>query len=270
MALASIGKNYAGNDAKLEADIAAPWYRLWYAKFKEDHPDIQVVVVQAYGFARASAGVHSGGWCVDFQIWHLTTAEIRELIQHLRKWGASATWERDDRDGMEPHIHATIDSEGRDPASDYQTGAVKQGRNGLVNNGRDRYADLNPATWLTAVQAIEQLQKIGADMASAKEIGEYIFHGVDWGGEDFSARTTRMLNTTSQARDAAQDANLRCQDLERSVAGLNGRLQNIESDLAELQRGIYDPDNPYADDAGYVSLHRWLVHLRDEIRAKRG
>ena len=34
MALASIGTNYAGNDAKLEADIAAPWYKLWYATFK--------------------------------------------------------------------------------------------------------------------------------------------------------------------------------------------------------------------------------------------
>ena len=38
MALASIGKNYAGNDAKLEADIAAPWYKLWHAKFREDIP----------------------------------------------------------------------------------------------------------------------------------------------------------------------------------------------------------------------------------------
>ena len=54
------------------------------------------------------------------------------------------------------------------------------------------------------------------------------------------------------------------------MSGLNGRLQNIEADLSELQRGIYDPENPYADDAGYVSLHRWLVHLRDEIRANRG
>lgn len=267
MALDSIGTNYAGNDAKLESEIAAPWYRLWLAKFKEDCPDIKVVVVQAYGFARASAGVHSGGWCVDFQIWHLTTSQIRAMIQHLRRWGASASWERNSLDGMEPHIHATIDSEGRDSASYYQIGAVKNGRNGLVNNRRDRYADLNPSTWLTAVQAIEQLRQIGVDVASAKEIGDYIFHGVDWGGEDFSDRTTRTLTTAAQARDAAQDANLRCQDLERSVSGLNGRLQNIEADLAELQRGIYDPENPYADDAGYVSLHRWLVHLRDEIRA---
>lgn len=162
MALATIGKNYAGDDAKLEASIAAVWYKLWYQRFRSDYPDIPIVVVQAYGFARASAGVHAGGWCVDFQIWHLNNSQIRALLRHLRAWGASASWERDSRDGMEPHIHSVIESEGADGHSHFQTVAVKNGRNGLVNNARDRYIDLNPSRWRTAREAIAILEDIVA------------------------------------------------------------------------------------------------------------
>lgn len=193
MALRSIGTNYQGNDAQLEASIAAPWYEAWLRRFKSDHPDIPVVVVQAYGFARASAGVHAGGWCVDFQIWHLSSGQIRRMIQHLRAWGAAATWERNSLDGMEPHIHATIDSDGADIHSAYQTVAVKDGRNGLVNNAKDRYADLNPSRWLTAKQALELLEDILAvTRDEMKLIANYA--GTDvWGSSMGSAGTAQQV-----------------------------------------------------------------------------
>lgn len=193
MALRSIGTNYQGNDAKLEASIAAPWYLAWLSRFKSDHPDIPVVVIQAYGFAKASAGVHAGGWCVDFQIWHLTNSQIRTMIKHLRAWGAGATWERNSLDGMDPHIHTTIDSDGADSHSAYQTTAVKNGRNGLVNNARDRYADLNPSRWLTAKQALELLEEaLAVTRDEMKLIANYA--GTDvWNSTMGSAGTAAQL-----------------------------------------------------------------------------
>ena len=193
MALRSIGTNYRGDDARLEASTAAPWYLAWLSRFKSDHPDIPVVVVQAYGFAKASAGVHAGGWCVDFQIWHLTNSQIRRMIQHLRAWGAGASWERNSLDGMEPHIHATIDSDGADSHSAYQTVAVKNGRNGLVNNARDRYADLNPSRWLTAKQALEILEAtLAVTRDEMKLIANYT--GTDvWNSTMGSAGTAAQL-----------------------------------------------------------------------------
>ena len=40
MALKYIGKNYAGNDAYLESEFAAPWFIAWLRHFKSDHPSI--------------------------------------------------------------------------------------------------------------------------------------------------------------------------------------------------------------------------------------
>mgnify|MGYP007126522529 FL=1 len=48
MALKYIGKNYAGNDAYLESEFAAPWFIAWLRHFKSDHPSIPIVVVQEF------------------------------------------------------------------------------------------------------------------------------------------------------------------------------------------------------------------------------
>lgn len=225
MALRSIGTNYLGDDAKLEASIAAPWYLAWLPRFKSDHPDIPVVVVQAYGFAKASAGVHAGGWCVDFQIWHLTNSQIRRMIQHLRAWGACATWERNSLDGMEPHIHATIDSDGADSHSAYQTVAVKDGRNGLVNNARDRYADLNPARWLTAKQALEILE---ATLAVTRDEMKLI---ANYAGTDVWNSTMGSAGTAAQLLRQASDHNANGEAAAISVwsshMGEAGTAQNL-------------------------------------------
>ena len=254
MALKYIGKNYAGNDAYLESEFAAPWFVAWLRRFKSDHPSIPVVVVQAYGFARASAGVHSGGWCVDFQIWHLTNTQIRALIRHLRAWGASASWERDSRDGMEPHIHATIDSEGRDKASWYQIAAVKAGLNGLVNNARDRYADLNPTNRLTVREALAALEEVvsitreemnmianltatevcASSLGSRGNVGQLITQGADHFANGEAAAVS-VWNSKMGEAGTAQNLLWRAGvEAPNAIQALDNRLSAVEAGMQKI------------------------------------
>ena len=151
-----IGRNYQGNPAYL-ADIPATWWSLWLACIARDHPDIEIVLIQAAGSAKASAGTHADGWAVDLQTWHLTRDQRERLVAHMRRNGASGTWYRYPP-LFEPHIHAALDPGYRTTNSSYQVAAVKAGYDGLGGNGR-RGRDIHsaPAEWITAEEGIRRM-----------------------------------------------------------------------------------------------------------------
>ena len=79
MGYVSVGPKYNGQEA-YAAEIPAKWYRLFKRVMARDNPDISVILVQALGGAKASAGTHSDGWAFDFQDWHLSSSQIEWLV----------------------------------------------------------------------------------------------------------------------------------------------------------------------------------------------
>lgn len=99
---------------------------------------------KAGGGAAASAGYHDAGGCLDLRVWNLTPAQQERTIRTLRAMGAAA-WLRDQRHGMEPHIHLVLGSD-----ADLAEGAALQwadyraGRDGLSSAGPDYHWRPNP------------------------------------------------------------------------------------------------------------------------------
>lgn len=89
------------------------------------------------GGAADSAGYHDLGGCFDLRVWDLTGPQQERLVRTLRRHGAAA-WRRDQRHGMDPHIHLVLGVD-----RPMTTGAASQwsaylsGRDGLASNGRD-------------------------------------------------------------------------------------------------------------------------------------
>lgn len=89
------------------------------------------------GGAADSAGYHDLGACFDLRVWDLTGAQQERLVRTLRRWGAAA-WRRDQRHGMDPHIHFVFGADRpwtKGAAS--QWAAYLSGRDGLASNGPD-------------------------------------------------------------------------------------------------------------------------------------
>lgn len=117
--------------------------RDWWERVVDDLGYEPVIVQGAWmsripgGGARASAGYHDKGGCLDLRTWDHTPEQAANLVRVLREWGAGA-WRRDERHGMDPHLHLVA---GWD--ADLATGAATQwrqylaGRDGLTSNGPD-------------------------------------------------------------------------------------------------------------------------------------
>lgn len=92
------------------------------------------------GGVSASAGTHDGGGVVDIRTAGvgLDAEETKQLNRALRDAGF-ASWIRDSRDGMDPHIHAiaTEDNQMADSAA-RQVVDFDKGKNGLKNGAKDR------------------------------------------------------------------------------------------------------------------------------------
>lgn len=92
---------------------------------------------RAGGGAADSAGYHDGGGCFDLRTWDRTADEVEQIIRTTRRLGAMA-WVRDQRHGMDPHIHLGLGSD-----KPLAVGAMRQwdaylsGRDGLTGNGPD-------------------------------------------------------------------------------------------------------------------------------------
>ena len=89
------------------------------------------------GGAAASAGYHDAAGCLDLRTWDLTEAQVEQVIRTTRRHGA-ASWVRDERHGMDPHIHLVLgaDSPLADGAA-WQWEQYLAGRDGLSSGGRD-------------------------------------------------------------------------------------------------------------------------------------
>ena len=93
------------------------------------------------GGARASAGYHDLGGCLDLRVWDKTDAQVGRMVRIGRRM-AAATYVRDAKHGgMDPHLHLILG-----PDSPIAAGAKAQwdgwngyllGRNGLASNGAD-------------------------------------------------------------------------------------------------------------------------------------
>ena len=89
-------------------------------------------VLQAIGNARASAGYHKGGGNVDM------VQQSTNMLRLARNMGG-AGFPRDRRDGMTPHQHITLKGCPHSTAGPKrQVVSLENGRNGLVNNRKDR------------------------------------------------------------------------------------------------------------------------------------
>lgn len=90
--------------------------------------------------AAASGSTHDGGGVVDIRTAGvgLDAEETKQLNRALRDAGF-ASWIRDSRDGMDPHIHAIalLDKE-MSASAKRQCADFDRGKNGLTNGAKDR------------------------------------------------------------------------------------------------------------------------------------
>lgn len=158
MGRVSIGLDYQGLPAYM-SELGAEWYLLYKQYMKRQYPDIDLAVVQAMGDGSRSGGTHGPGYALDYDTYRLTPAQQMIVIRTSRKFGASATFVRDSRDGFDPHIHSALDSGGGvDDGCYWQILSVKRGMNALSRAKPDRYAYLNPDRWVTAHEGIQMLK----------------------------------------------------------------------------------------------------------------
>lgn len=158
MSRVSIGLDYQGEPAYM-SELGAEWYLLYKQYMKRQYPDIDLAVVQAWGNGSRSGATHRYGYALDYDTYRLTPDQQMIVVRTSRKFGASATFVRDDRDGFDPHIHSALDSGGGvEDGCYWQIRSVKHGRNALTNDRADRYAYLNPEHWVTAQEGIQMLK----------------------------------------------------------------------------------------------------------------
>lgn len=134
-----------GTDTSGRPILMTPLMRDWWGRVVAELAEFNIaptIVQGAYmthagGGATDSAGYHDLGGCLDLRTWDLSTDGAETLVRVLRLNGAAA-WRRDERHGMDPHLHLVLGVDR--PAS---AGAIDQwgdylaGRDGLADNGPD-------------------------------------------------------------------------------------------------------------------------------------
>lgn len=96
------------------------------------------------GGASDSAGYHDLGGCFDLRTWDLSADQQERVVRTLRNYGAAA-WRRDQRHGMDPHLHFVLGTD-----KPLASGAASQwrdyiaGHNGLSGDGPDYEWRPNP------------------------------------------------------------------------------------------------------------------------------
>lgn len=253
MGYVSVGPKYNGQEA-YAAEIPAKWYKLFKRYMAKYHPDISVILVQALGGAKASAGTHSDGWAFDFQNWHLTSRQNEILVAESRRFGGVA-WARYRSQGFEPHDHVACDSGGSsDTACQYQVVAAHAGYNGLGYRGR-KGGDNHPAPakWVTCAQGIGMMEAILGGFKSNEEgptldkseliqaVREGV-GGLNWGNETFGAYLGRMQAACQTAAYYAHQA-------------------------ATQTAPITRPGDPSADSRGQVVIRQEIADAKTRITA---
>lgn len=266
-----IGRDYQGEPAYM-SEAGADWHKWYKAWMKIKHPDIDLAIIQAMGNSVLSGNTHSYGYAFDWDTYRLTHEQQMTVIQTSRRFGASATYVRDGRDSKKfgPHIHSALDAgPGVQDGCHWQIESVKRGMNALTYERPDRYKSLNPVRWVTLYEGIQMMkQELEDDLPSPYDVAKSVFNDITFGPETYGQYISRMQTTVDDTKNKTIDIDLRCQDLERANATLRKEVADLRDDLSAFTRGIYDPENPLADSEGYVSVLRWFVSLRDEIRKK--
>ena len=231
-----------------------------------DNPDISVILVQALGGAKASAGTHSDGWAFDFQDWHLSSSQIERLVACARRYGGVA-WARYRSQGFEPHIHVACDSGGSsDTACQYQVVAAHAGYNGLGYRGR-KASDNHPAPakWVTCAQGVGLMEATLAGFQSSTEGPELNkadliqavregVGGLNWGNETFGAYLGRMQAACQTAAYYAHQAATQTAPITRpgdpsadsrgqvvirqEIADAKTRITAVQAQMEELRNGM--------------------------------
>ena len=92
----------------------------------------------------ASAGTHSGAGAIDLSVRGLDTPRVNGIVKVMRQVGFAA-WHRLPSEGPWPvHIHGiAVNAPGLSSGAARQVAALRRGRNGLANDGRDRHRNMN-------------------------------------------------------------------------------------------------------------------------------
>jgi hypothetical protein len=92
----------------------------------------------------ASANTHRGAGAIDLSVNGLDTPRVNGIVKVMRQVGFAA-WHRLASEGDWPaHIHGiAVDAPGLDPAAARQVAALREGKNGLANDGPDRHRNMN-------------------------------------------------------------------------------------------------------------------------------
>lgn len=120
-------------DALLHAE------RLWQKRGKH-HKKIRLAQGSFNSSVEASGTTHEGDGVFDARTRGvgLTNAETVSLARAMADSGI-APFIRDERDGMDPHIHGLVIADPEmDPSAKGQVKSWDAGRNGLRNNAKDR------------------------------------------------------------------------------------------------------------------------------------
>lgn len=111
----------------------------------------------SYSKGPNSAGTHSRAGAVDIQTRGMSRSKIERLVKIMRIVGFAA-WYRDGSDGFSPHIHGiAVGVKDLDRVAANQVVSLRNGRNGLRSNKRDRHAYMKlPVTTWGAYKARRQ------------------------------------------------------------------------------------------------------------------
>lgn len=132
-----------GLDSSGRELFATAYMWAWWDRVCDELGFAPVIVQGAFmtrvpgGGADASAGYHDAAGCLDLRVWDITEDQVAKTIRTLRRHGAAA-WVRDERHGMDPHIHLVLGADR--PLADgaaWQWQQYLEGRDGLSSGGRD-------------------------------------------------------------------------------------------------------------------------------------
>ncbi|GHJ59120.1 hypothetical protein NOK12_16380 [Nocardioides sp. OK12] len=211
-----------GTDSSGRGIYMTTYMRDWWARVVDTLGFEPTIVQGAFmgrngGGASASAGYHDGAGCLDLRVWNLASSQVAQTIRVLRELGAAA-WLRDQRHGMDPHIHLVLGSDAPlASGAAYQWRQYLAGRDGLASNGADYHPRPSPLV-TTPPKEVDPM----ADYATQL---------------DEIAQNTRAL-LVGQAKAQRQNAAIRAK-----VAKLIKKGNATREDLADLQAALDNEEN---------------------------
>lgn len=158
---------------------------------------------RAGGGAADSAGYHDRGGCLDLRTWDLSDDRSEQLVRTLRRYGAAA-WRRDQRHGMDPHLHLVLGTDTPLAAgaarqwTDYQDGYDGLSPRGPDYEWRTKPTVLTPPEDEMTPQEAKTLRGIAKAVVELAEMLEAIAEG----NEAIKRRITKSKREVLRAIEA--------------------------------------------------------------------